>query len=661
MAWIIPPGLGIIKTVTMLKGGDYLKNNHTVVDPKDVFYFHEGTHQRAYQFMGAHLTEEEGKRGVRFTLWSPHAKEIRVIGNFNHWDGYQYKMESVKDSNLWSLFIEGVQEGNLYKYEITTPEGKNIRKADPFGFYTEHRPGTASIVQGLSHHRWQDEKWEREKSRKTLYNKPLSIYEVHLGSWKKNYEGKVLTYREMAEELVNYVDAMGYTHIELLPIMEHPLDESWGYQTTGFYSVTSRYGTPTDLMYLIDACHQKGIGVIVDWVPGHFCKDEQGLAYFDGKALFEYDDFSRANNKGWGTLNFNLGRLEVQSYLISNAMFWLEVFHVDGIRVDAVSNMIYRDFGKDPGEWSVNHLGGRENLEGISFLQKLNETVFRNFPGALMMAEESTAFPKVTHPTDRGGLGFNFKWNMGWMNDTLKYMKKDPVYRKAHHHKMTFTMTYTYTENFILPLSHDEVVHLKKPLLEKMPGDHWQKFANLRAYFGFMFGHPGKKLNFMGSDIAELREWDPKRSLDWGLLQRKEHQSYHKFKKSLLHFYKKEPALWEQDHHPGGFQWIDADDMDHSVYSFIRRSQREELIVICNFTPVVREGYTVKLPKQGEYEEVFNSDRKEYGGSGVTNEGIYQTREITGEDFWEGEILITLPPLAAIFLKRRNPSHRQGG
>ena len=661
MAWIIPPGLGIIKTVTMLKGGDYLKNNHTVVDPKDVFYFHEGTHQRAYQFMGAHLTEEEGKRGVRFTLWSPHAKEIRVIGNFNHWDGYQYKMESVKDSNLWSLFIEGVQEGNLYKYEITTPEGKNIRKADPFGFYTEHRPGTASIVQGLSHHRWQDEKWEREKSRKTLYNKPLSIYEVHLGSWKKNYEGKVLTYREMAEELVNYVDAMGYTHIELLPIMEHPLDESWGYQTTGFYSVTSRYGTPTDLMYLIDACHQKGIGVIVDWVPGHFCKDEQGLAYFDGKALFEYDDFSRANNKGWGTLNFNLGRLEVQSYLISNAMFWLEVFHVDGIRVDAVSNMIYRDFGKDPGEWSVNHLGGRENLEGISFLQKLNETVFQNFPGALMMAEESTAFPKVTHPTDRGGLGFNFKWNMGWMNDTLKYMKKDPVYRKAHHHKMTFTMTYTYTENFILPLSHDEVVHLKKPLLEKMPGDHWQKFANLRAYFGFMFGHPGKKLNFMGSDIAELREWDPKRSLDWGLLQRKEHQSYHKFKKSLLHFYKKEPALWEQDHHPGGFQWIDADDMDHSVYSFIRRSQREELIVICNFTPVVREGYTVKLPKQGEYEEVFNSDRKEYGGSGVTNEGIYQTREITGEDFWEGEILITLPPLAAIFLKRRNPSHRQGG
>ncbi len=661
MAWIIPPGLGIIKTVTMLKGGDYLKNNHTVVDPKDVFYFHEGTHQRAYQFMGAHLTEEEGKRGVRFTLWSPHAKEIRVIGNFNHWDGYQYKMESVKDSNLWSLFIEGVQEGNLYKYEITTPEGKNIRKADPFGFYTEHRPGTASIVQGLSHHRWQDEKWEREKSRKTLYNKPLSIYEVHLGSWKKNYEGKVLTYREMAEELVNYVDAMGYTHIELLPIMEHPLDESWGYQTTGFYSVTSRYGTPTDLMYLIDACHQKGIGVIVDWVPGHFCKDEQGLAYFDGKALFEYDDFSRANNKGWGTLNFNLGRLEVQSYLISNAMFWLEVFHVDGIRVDAVSNMIYRDFGKDPGEWSVNHLGGRENLEGISFLQKLNETVFRNFPGALMMAEESTAFPKVTHPTDRGGLGFNFKWNMGWMNDTLKYMKKDPVYRKAHHHKMTFTMTYTYTENFILPLSHDEVVHLKKPLLEKMPGDHWQKFANLRAYFGFMFGHPGKKLNFMGSDIAELREWDPKRSLDWGLLQRKEHQSYHKFKKSLLHFYKKEPALWEQDHHPGGFQWIDADDMDHSVYSFIRRSQREELIVICNFTPVVREGYTVKLPKQGEYQEVFNSDRKEYGGSGVTNEGIYQTREITGEDFWEGEILITLPPLAAIFLKRRNPSHRQGG
>jgi len=634
-----------------------LKNNHSVIDPKDVFYFHEGTHQRAFQFMGAHLTEEEGKRGVRFTLWSPHGKEIRVIGNFNHWHGHHSKMEPVKASNLWSLFIEGVQEGDLYKYEIVTPEGKTIRKADPFGFYTEHRPGTASIVQGLSHHRWQDEQWEREKPRKTLYNKPLSIYEVHLGSWKKNYEGKVLTYRELAEELVNYVDAMGYTHIELLPIMEHPLDESWGYQTTGFYSVTSRYGTPTDLMYLIDACHQKGIGVILDWVPGHFCKDEQGLAYFDGKALFEYDDFSRANNKGWGTLNFNLGRLEVQSYLISNAMFWLEVFHVDGIRVDAVSNMIYRDFGKDPGEWSVNHLGGRENLEGISFLQKLNETVFQNFPGALMMAEESTAFPKVTHPTNRGGLGFNFKWNMGWMNDTLKYMKKDPVYRKAHHHKMTFTMTYTYTENFILPLSHDEVVHLKKPLLEKMPGDHWQKFANLRAYFGFMFGHPGKKLNFMGSDIAELREWDPKRSLDWGLLQRREHQTYHRYKKSLLHFYKGEPALWEQDHHPVGFQWIDADDVDHSIYSFIRRSKEEELIVICNFTPVVRRGYTVKLPKQGVYEEVFNSDREEFGGSGVKNEGIYPTETLTGEAFWEGKIQITLPPLGTIFLKRVNHSH----
>ena len=629
-----------------------MNNHQSLIDPKDVFYFHEGTHQRAYQFMGAHIKEEGGKKGVRFTLWAPHAREIRVIGSFNHWDGYHHKMEPVKDSNLWSLFIEGVQEGDLYKYELFTPEGKNIRKADPFAFYTEHRPGTASIVQGLHHHQWQDESWERGKAHKTPYNRPLSIYEVHLGSWKKNHEGGFLTYRELAWELVNYVQTMGYTHIELLPIMEHPLDESWGYQTTGFYSVTSRYGTPTDLMYLIDACHQKGIGVILDWVPGHFCKDEQGLAYFDGKALFEYDDFPRANNKGWGTLNFNLGRLEVQSFLISNAMFWLEVFHVDGIRVDAVSNMIYRDFGKDPGEWTLNELGGRENLEGIKFLQKLNQTVFQNFPGALMMAEESTAFPKVTHPTDRGGLGFNYKWNMGWMNDTLKYMKKDPVYRRAHHHKMTFTITYTYTENFILPLSHDEVVHLKKPLLEKMPGDEWQKFANLRAYYGFMFAHPGKKLNFMGSDIGERREWDPNRSLDWGLLEGKEHQAYHHYKKSLLHFYKKESALWEQDHFPQGFQWIDADDVDHSIYSFIRRSRGEELIVISNFTPVVRRGYRVKLPKQGKYKEVFNSDREEYGGSGVENEGVYTTEKITGEDFWEGEIQITLAPLSTLFLKR---------
>ena len=636
-----------------------MKNNQTAVDTKEVFYFHEGTHQRAYQFMGAHLQEEEGRLGVRFTLWAPHPKEVRVIGNFNHWNGQHHKMEPVKDSNLWTLFIEGVQEGDLYKYELITTEDKVLRKADPFGFYTEHRPGTASIVQRLDHHQWQDGKWEREKSRKTLYDQPLSIYEVHLGSWKKSREGKFLTYRELAKELVDYVDTMGYTHIELLPVMEHPLDESWGYQTTGFYSVTSRYGTPTDLMYFIDACHQRNIGVILDWVPGHFCKDEQGLAYFDGKALFEYDDFSRANNKGWGTLNFNLGRLEVQSYLISNAMFWFDVFHVDGIRVDAVSNMIYRDFGKDPGEWTLNALGGRENLEGIKFLQKLNESIFQNFPGALMMAEESTAFPKVTHPTDKGGLGFNYKWNMGWMNDTLKYMKKDPVYRRAHHHKMTFTMTYSYTENFILPLSHDEVVHLKKPLLQKMPGDPWQKFANLRAYFGFMFAHPGKKLNFMGSDIAELQEWDPKRSLDWGLLNRKEHQEYHRYKKNLLHFYHRERALWEQDHHPLGFQWIDADDVDHSIYSFIRRSKEEELIVVCNFTPVVRRGYTLKLPKEGVYQEVFNSDLEQYGGSGVKNEGTYRTRKVTGEAFWEGAIQITLPPLSTLFIKRIKQSRQR--
>ncbi len=643
-----------------------MKKKSVPIDSAEIFYFHEGTHQRAYQFMGAHLREEEGKKGARFTLWAPHPKEVRVIGNFNQWNGSRYKMEPLEEANLWTLFIEGVQEGDLYKYELITAEGQVLRKADPFGFYTEHRPGTASILQRLDHHQWQDGKWEREKSRKRMYDQPLSIYEVHLGSWKKSPEGKFLTYRELAKELVDYVKTMGYTHIELLPIMEHPLDESWGYQTTGFYSVTSRYGTPTDLMYFIDACHQQGIGVILDWVPGHFCKDEQGLAYFDGKALYEYDDFSRANNKGWGTLNFNLGRLEVQSYLMSNAMFWFDVFHVDGIRVDAVSNMIYRDFGKDPGEWTPNALGGRENLEGIKFLQKLNETVFENFPGALMMAEESTAFPKVTHPTDTGGLGFNYKWNMGWMNDTLKYMKKDPVYRRAHHHKMTFTMTYSYTENFVLPLSHDEVVHLKKPLLQKMPGDSWQKFANLRAYFGFMFAHPGKKLNFMGSDIPELREWDPNRSLDWGLLQRREHQAYHRYKKDLLHFYQGASALWEQDHHPQGFQWIDADDMDHSIYSFIRRSKEEELIVVSNFTPVVREGYPLKLPKEGVYEEVFNSDLKGYGGSGVQNEGSYRTEKVTNEALWGGSIQITLPPLATLYFKRiggakkHNKNRRRG-
>ena len=632
--------------------------NERVVDPRDIFYFHEGTHQRAYQFMGAHLREENGRPGVRFTLWAPHPKDIRVIGNFNHWQGEGYSMDRVKGSNLWSLFIEGVKEGDLYKYEVISAEGKAIKKADPFSFYSELRPGTASIVQRLSHHQWQDGKWEMEKSTKTLYDKPLAIYEVHLGSWKKREDGKVFTYRELAKELVEYVHTMGYTHIELLPIMEHPLDESWGYQTTGFYSVTSRYGTPTDLMYLIDRCHQRGIGVILDWVPGHFCKDVHGLAYFDGKALYEYDDYSRANNKGWGTLNFNLGRLEVQSYLISNAIFWLDLFHLDGIRVDAVSNMIYRDFGKEPGEWTRNSKGGRENLEGIDFLQKLNKAVFQNFPGALMMAEESTAFPKVTHPVDQGGLGFNYKWNMGWMNDSLQYMEKDPIIRKDYHHKLTFTLTYTYSENFILPLSHDEVVHLKKPLIEKMPGDKWKKFANLRAYFGYMFAHPGKKLNFMGSEIPELQEWDPSKSLDWNLLQEKEHQAFHRYKKSLLHFYKGAAPLWEKDHHPDGFQWIDADDMDRSIYSFIRKGGKEELVVLCNFTPVVREGYTVTLPKPGVYKEVFNSDLEEYGGSGVKNEGIYRTTNSKGKVLGKREIQITLPPLATIFLKRTHDAHR---
>ncbi len=622
------------------------------LNKEDVYYFHEGTHERAYEFMGAQIGQLNGEKGVRFTLWSPHSKAVYVVGTFNRWDGGKHRMEKVPDSNLWTLFIAGVEEGDQYKYELHTEEGRVLKKSDPFGFFTELRPGTSSIVQSLDHHQWQDHAWLQKREKGNPYQSPLWIYEVHLGSWKKRMDqhGEFWTYRELADELVDYVHTMGYTHIEILPIMEHPLDESWGYQTTGFFSVTSRYGTPCDFMYLVDRCHQKGVGVLLDWVPGHFCKDEGGLAYFDGKAMFEYDDFRKADNKGWGTLNFNLDRHEVQSYLMSNALFWYDRFHIDGIRVDAVSNMLYLNFGRDDGEWETNIHGGQEDLEGVAFLQKLNQRVYKHYPFALMMAEESTAYPKITHPVHEGGLGFNFKWNMGWMNDTLKYMEKDPIYRSAHHYKLTFTMTYSYSENFILPLSHDEVVHLKKPLIKKMPGDEWQQFANLRCYLGYMATHPGKKLTFMGSEIPEPKEWNVKESLEWWYMENGLPQAFHCFKRDLVHFYRAHEALWKFDHQPKGFQWIEADQVSESSYSYFRRGSGEELIVLLNFTPVVREGYFVNTGNRESYVEVLNSDRKIYGGSDVVNEGVFQ-----GERMADGRtgFMVTLPPLSIVIMKKQ--------
>ncbi len=617
----------------------------------DLYLFHEGNHFHSYRVLGAHPHEENGIKGVRFSLWSPNAREVRVVGNFNHWQGYSHSMSRVGESGVWSLFIPGLGAGELYKYEIYTHEGEVLLKSDPYAFYSEKRPETASIVYSLEGYEWQDMEWQRSKS-EPVYNRPMFIYEVHLGSWKRKAGGDYYTYRELAGDLVDYVVDMGFTHVELLPLTEHPYDDSWGYQATGYFSVTSRYGTPHDFMYFVDCCHQKGIGVILDWVPGHFCRDAHGLRRFDGSPLFEYQDFLKGENFQWGTMNFDLGRPEVQSFLISNAVFWMEIFHIDGLRVDAVASMLYLDHAKEPGQWTPNIYGGRENLEAIVFLRKLNENVFRLFPHVLMMAEESSDWPLVSAPTYVGGLGFNFKWNMGWMNDTLKYMEQDPINRKWHHNLLTFSFWYAFTENFVLPLSHDEVVHCKNSLLEKMPGDYWQKFANVRLLYGYMLGHPGKKLLFMGGDIGQFIEWRSGAGLDWNLLGYDMHRNLNRFLRDLTHFYRRENALWEIDYSHDGFEWIDPHDYRQSVISFIRRGKgsRDFVIIICNFTPVMYEGYRVGVPVPGDYREVFNSDLGIYGGSGQENTGNLNALNQSNHNR-PYSLKIKIPPLAVIFLK----------
>ncbi|MEG2246817.1 MAG: 1,4-alpha-glucan branching protein GlgB [Romboutsia sp.] len=616
-----------------VKNKKVIVKNGQIVEA-DNYLFHQGKNYNSYRFMGAHNIIENRKRGIRFTTWAPKASCIYVVGDFSNFEvEEQYKLEKITDKGIWSIFIPALKAGCIYKYYIVNEWGtRGIYKADPYGYLSEVRPNTASIVKEDIKFKWTDRKWINRLKKNNLYESPINIYEVHLGSWKtkefkiiNGEQDNFLTYEEIAKELPGYVLEMGYTHVELMPLVEYPLDASWGYQGVGYYAPTSRYGSSEGLKELINKLHENGIGVILDWVPGHFCKDEHGLYMFDGSPTYEYEEGWKADNKGWGTFNFDLGKPEVKSFLISNALYWIKEFHIDGLRVDAVSNMIYLNYGRKEGEWRPNIYGEDGCLEGIDFLRELNTAVFAEAEGLLMIAEESTSWPNVCKPVDQGGLGFNFKWNMGWMNDTLKYVEIDPISRKYNQTKLTFSMMYNYTENFILPISHDEVVHGKKSLVNKMWGDYWNKFAGFRLYLAYMIGHPGKKLTFMGSEFAQFIEWREYEQLEWKLINEFDmHKKSQEYIKELNNFYKSNKALWQLDHDPSGFTWIDADNDSQSILSFIRSSkdERETLIFICNFTPVVHYDFRIGVPYLGEYREVFNTDEKRFGGSGQVIEEL---------------------------------------
>ena len=623
------------------------------LDQSNLYLFHEGTQTQAYALFGAHPLQQDDQWGTRFAVWAPHATNVWIEGDFNQWCGNGFRMDRIADSGIWVLFVPGVGAGALYKYAIQHESGEIRVKADPFAFAAELRPSTASRVVDAGDFQWTDDAWFAGQRGNPIYSRPLNIYEVHLGSWRRQADGSFLNYRELAHSLVDYAVEMGYTHLELLPVAEHPLDMSWGYQQTGYYAVTSRYGSPEDFMYFVNRAHERGLGVLLDWVPGHFCKDDHGLARFDGENLFEPQDQLQAENLEWGTLNFDLGRSEVRSFLISNAMFWFDVYHLDGLRVDAVANLLYLDFARRPGNWRPNKHGGRENLEAVDFLRKLNAAIFARHPAALMIAEESTTWTGVTRPAHQGGLGFNYKWNMGWMNDMLRYMKIDPLFRKGSHNLVTFAMMYMYSENFVLPLSHDEVVHGKLSLLDKMPGDYWQKFAGLRGFLGFTLSHPGKKLLFMGGEFGQFIEWNEAQSLDWHLLEYEQHGKLHAYVKALNHFYRSEPSLWQQDHQRAGFRWINADDRDTGIVSYVRyaKDPADYLVVVCNFTPVGREGYIIGVPEPGEYREVFNSDRAEYGGSDKTHAMPLLSGK-AGWGGWPSSLAVGVPPLGFVCFKK---------
>ena len=619
----------------------------------DLQLWGEGTHLHAWRFMGAHPKTVNGIKGTHFVVSAPSAQRVSVIGSFNDWDGRRNPMRKYHDQGVWELFIPLVGAGDLYKFEIIGAEGgPPLKKSDPFGCFAELRPETASIVYD-SGYKWKDSKWLKQRSEKNHHESPISIYEVHLGSWRRDPSepDRFLTYKELIRELVPYVKEMGYTHVEFMPVAEHPYDPSWGYQITGYFAPTSRFGTPDEFRELIDAFHKEGIGVILDWVPAHFTKDDHGLRRFDGTALFEHDDPRKGEHKDWGTLIFNYGRSEVQNFLLSNAIYWVEEFHIDGLRVDAVASMLYLDYSREEGEWIPNHHGGRENLEAIHFLQRFNTVVHQYHPGVLTFAEESTSWQGVSRPVHHGGLGFDFKWNMGWMNDTLQYIEKDPIYRKYHQNELTFSMIYAFTENFMLPLSHDEVVHMKQSMVGKMPGDDWQKFANLRLLYTYMMAHPGKKLLFMGGEIGQWSEWNQEHSLDWHLLQWETHKGLQNLVHDLNHVYSQYPALHQQDHSWEGFQWIDMSDSDNSLISFIRRGRSPEDYVICifNFTPTVHYGYKIGVPEAREYQVILNSDSSFYGGSNAGTPGIHASAE--GWHHQPSHISVTLPPLGGLILK----------
>jgi 1,4-alpha-glucan branching enzyme len=625
-----------------------------ILSDYDLYLFGEGKHTRIYEKLGAHPTTIGGSAGVHFAVWAPNAKRVSVVGDFNAWDGRRHPMRSLGGSGVWEIFIPGLYVGEKYKFEILSRYGEVVLKSDPFGFAFELPPQNASVVAAPAYD-WKDAEWMRSRaSADSWFHQPMAVYEVHLGSWSRIPEesGRYLTYRELAERLIPYVKEMGYSHIELLPVMEHPFSGSWGYQVIGFFAPTSRFGKPEEFKAFVDECHANGIGVILDWVPGHFPKDAHGLAQFDGTALFEHEDPRQGEHRDWGTLIFNYGRNEVRNFLLSNALFWLEEYHLDGLRVDAVASMLYLDYSRKEGEWVPNRFGGRENIEAIAFLRELNTLTHGEQPGSITVAEESTAWPSVSRPTYLGGLGFTYKWNMGWMNDILEYVTKDPVYRRWDHRHLTFSLLYAFSENFILPFSHDEVVHGKGSMFRKVPGDDWQKAATLRALYGFMYSHPGKKLMFMGCEFGQDREWNYDQSLDWHALDKPLHRGLQRFVQDLNRVYRSEHAMHEVDFDPAGFQWIDCNDSENSVVSFIRRARNADdfVVSVLNFTPVPRDGYRIGVPVAGPYLELVNSDGDLYGGSNVGNGGAIFSEPIASHGC-DQSLRLTLPPLGFLLLK----------
>ncbi len=619
-----------------------------------------GTECRAYRYLGAHPHSRDGAEGYLFRVWAPHAVAVAVMGDFNEWNETSHPLEALP-GGLWEGFLSGLSRYDTYKFAVHTTDGRVLAKSDPYAFHAETRPGNASKLYDLSGYRWGDASWLKWRQNNPIYQKPLNVYEVHLGSWRRTGDGNFLSYRDLAQWLVPYVKEMGFTHVELMPVTEHPLDASWGYQCTGYFAATSRFGTPHDLMYLIDTLHQAGVGVILDWVPAHFPKDAFGLYEFDGEACYEYADPRKGEHADWGTRVFDYGRGEVRSFLFSSAMFWLEEYHIDGLRVDAVASMLYLDYSREPGQWVPNRHGGNENLEAIDFLRTLNTQVFSDHPDVLMVAEESTSWPLVTHPVEQGGLGFNLKWNMGWMNDIVHYMKLDPYFRQHNHKDITFSFVYAFSENFILPLSHDEVVHMKGSFLNKIPGPYEQKFAGVRAFYTYMLAHPGKKLLMMGSEFGQWNEWHYEQSLDWHLLSNEENQKLSTFFKAANAFYLEQKELWELDFSWEGFQWVSADDNSNNCASFLRKSKNgDTLLVVCNFSPIRQGEYRLGAPFRGDYRCIFNADDIQFGGSGVGNHEVVTTQDEPSHGF-DQSLVIDLPPMSGVIYRcvRKKPARKK--